>query len=112
MKRRRLAALVLLCALALAGMPVLPIAAQAPVPPGVAPAAPPPSGPLLLPILPTDSRVNDDAGTASHAGPKIAVGPKGNAYAIWMDFRNGDYDIYFTYRVPYRVFLPLTMRGN
>jgi hypothetical protein len=35
-------------------------------------------------------RVNDDAGPADHITPAIAVDPKGNAYAVWSDSRNGD----------------------
>jgi hypothetical protein len=45
--------------------------------------------------------VNDDAGTAYQAHPCIAVDPRGNAYAVWMDARNGganNWDIYSSYR--------------
>ena len=43
-------------------------------------------------------KVNDDAGTADHWIPSIAVDPSGNAYAVWNDMRNGNYEIYFSYR--------------
>jgi len=43
-------------------------------------------------------RVNDDAGVAAQVEPSIAVDVSGNAYAVWHDTRNGDYDIYFSYR--------------
>jgi hypothetical protein len=45
-----------------------------------------------------NARVNDDAGTADQNWPDIAVDPSGNGYAVWHDFRNGDADIYFSYR--------------
>ena len=43
-------------------------------------------------------QVNDDAGTADQWFPNIAVDPAGNAYAVWQDYRNGNWDIYFAYR--------------
>jgi hypothetical protein len=43
-------------------------------------------------------RVNDDAGTEMQGSPSIAVDPRGNAYAVWEDTRNGNWDIYFSYR--------------
>ena len=33
-----------------------------------------------------------------HYGPKVAVDDLGNAYALWMDNRNGNADIYFSYK--------------
>ncbi|HUW09116.1 MAG TPA: hypothetical protein VM537_05265, partial [Anaerolineae bacterium] len=42
--------------------------------------------------------VNDDAGTADQYWPSIAVDPNGNAYAVWLDFRGGGGDAYFSYR--------------
>ena len=46
----------------------------------------------------TNERVNDDVGVAEQWGPAIAVDSTGNAYAIWQDNRNGNYDVYFSYR--------------
>jgi hypothetical protein len=43
-------------------------------------------------------RVDDDAGTTTQIYPSIAVDPRGNAYAVWWDARNGNNDIYFSYR--------------
>jgi len=43
-------------------------------------------------------RVDDDAGTAGQYSPDIAVDSSRNAYAVWEDWRNGDSDIYFSYR--------------
>ena len=40
-------------------------------------------------------RVNDDTDSTSQGSPDIAVDALGNAYAVWVDFRNGDADIYF-----------------
>ncbi|MCX6028313.1 MAG: hypothetical protein NT169_03295 [Chloroflexi bacterium] len=40
-------------------------------------------------------RVNDDDG-ATQDSPSIAVDASGNAYAVWMDYRNSNYDIYFS----------------
>jgi len=42
-------------------------------------------------------RVDDDAGTAEQSFPSIAVDPRGNAYAVWQDFRP-EWGIYFSYR--------------
>ena len=48
----------------------------------------------------TNVRVSDDTGTDGQDRPCIAVDPEGDAYAVWMDFRNGisNPDIYFSYR--------------
>jgi hypothetical protein len=45
-------------------------------------------------------RVNDDAGAEFQEEPFVAVDARGNAYAVWHDYRNGDYDpdIYFSCR--------------
>jgi hypothetical protein len=45
-----------------------------------------------------DIKVNDEPGVVGQISPAIAVGSSGNAYAVWADSRNGDYDIYFSYR--------------
>lgn len=46
----------------------------------------------------TNIRVNDDATEAEQICPSIAVDLFGNAYAVWADKRNGDWDAYFAYR--------------
>ena len=46
----------------------------------------------------TNVTVNDNAGTTYEQGPSIAVDPDGNAYATWQSYRNGNNDIYFSYR--------------
>jgi len=43
-------------------------------------------------------RVDDAPGVTGTANPAIAVDSTGNAYAIWCDTRNGNQDIYFSYR--------------
>jgi len=43
-------------------------------------------------------KVNDDTGTTSYGWPSIAVDASGNAYVVWYDYPNGNYDIYFSYR--------------
>lgn len=43
-------------------------------------------------------KLNDDIGNTWQEYPSIAVDPAGNAYCVWQDKRNGDYDIYFSYR--------------
>jgi len=43
-------------------------------------------------------RVNDDSGTVNQEWPSVAVDARGNAYAVWQDERNGNLDIYFSYR--------------
>jgi len=46
----------------------------------------------------TDVKVNDDPGEAENKFPAIAVDSSGNAYAVWEDWRNGEGDVYFSYR--------------
>ena len=41
-------------------------------------------------------RVDVATGTTDVGSPCIAVDLLENAYAIWMDLRNGNYDIYFS----------------
>ena len=41
--------------------------------------------------------VNDDS-TSLRFGSSIAVDRNGNAFAVWADARNGNWDIYFSYR--------------
>ena len=43
-------------------------------------------------------KVNDDTGIARQHDPAIAVDARSNTYAVWQDNRNGNYDIYFSYR--------------
>lgn len=40
-------------------------------------------------------KVNDDTGTRYQSSPSLAVDASGTFYAVWQDFRNGNYDIYF-----------------
>jgi len=46
-----------------------------------------------------NGKVNDDVGSARQYRPSIAVDARGNAYAVWDDERNGNLDIYFSYRL-------------
>jgi hypothetical protein len=43
-------------------------------------------------------KVNNDVGTTAQLAPDIALDAAGNAYAVWHDARNGNNDIYFSYR--------------
>jgi len=43
-------------------------------------------------------RVNDDVSNRAQSYPAIAVDAAGNAYAVWQDYRDGDDNIYFSYR--------------
>jgi hypothetical protein len=45
-----------------------------------------------------NSKLNDDAGTEIQGHPAIALDPCGNTYAVWADRRNGNDDIYSSYR--------------
>jgi len=72
----------------------------------------------------TNIRVNDDTGTADHDQwlPDIAVDSWGNAYAVWQDWRNGDWfasfnsDTYFSYGLLWEptsfLYLPLIMKNH
>jgi hypothetical protein len=42
--------------------------------------------------------VNDDTGGFKQISPCIAVDSSGNAFALWVDYRNGNPDIYFAHR--------------
>jgi hypothetical protein len=58
-------------------------------------------------------RVNDDTGDASQKYPFAAADVHGNAYAVWEDDRNDNYDSYFSLYRPYeltRLFMPLAAR--
>jgi len=46
----------------------------------------------------TPTKVNDDPNPSYQLQPAITVDPHGNAYAIWKDKRNGNYDIFFSFR--------------
>ena len=47
-------------------------------------------------------RVSDDLGGSSDRYyPSIAVDSSGNAYSVWYDSREGNWDIYFSYPVSY-----------
>lgn len=46
----------------------------------------------------TNTKVNDDTGGADHYSPAIAVGSSGDAVAAWEDNRNGNSDIYSSFR--------------
>jgi len=43
-------------------------------------------------------RVDDAPGSTDAWNPSVALDSSGNAYAVWRDNRNGDWDIYFSYR--------------
>ncbi len=45
-----------------------------------------------------NTKVNHNAGTARRRSPSIAADANGNAYAVWADSRNGQDDIFFSYR--------------
>jgi len=44
------------------------------------------------------NRIRIDDGFISASSPSLAVDALGNAYSVWADYRNGDADIYFSYR--------------
>ncbi len=46
----------------------------------------------------TNIKVSDVTGVPAGAFPRIAIDSSGNAYAVWTDNRNGNMDIYFSYR--------------
>jgi hypothetical protein len=58
-----------------------------------------------------NQRVNDDVGVTNRYYPAIVLDARGNAYAVWSDERNGNPDIYFSYRrASFAVFLPIVLR--
>ena len=45
------------------------------------------------------TKINDDvSGAAEQEEPDLIADAQGNAYALWRDYRNGNWDIYFAYR--------------
>jgi len=46
-----------------------------------------------------DVSVNDAGETVNQSAPTLAVNAQGDAYAAWVDNRNGNDDIYFAYRL-------------
>jgi hypothetical protein len=48
----------------------------------------------------TNERVNNDLGTTQQDRPDITLDGAGNAYFVWLDQRNGNFDINFSYRPP------------
>ncbi len=45
-----------------------------------------------------NEKIDNDSGGATQTQPKIAVDRQENIYALWADYRNGNADIYFSYR--------------
>ncbi len=45
-----------------------------------------------------NEKVNDDTVNASQSYPSIAVAGEGNVYCVWEDWRNGQAEVYFSYR--------------
>jgi hypothetical protein len=43
-------------------------------------------------------RINDDTGSEFQLDPALTVDAVGNAHAAWTDHRNGNYDIFYSYR--------------
>lgn len=59
-----------------------------------------------------NQRVNDDTGMTNRYYPAIVLGARGSAYAVWSDERNGNPDIYFSYRrASFAVFLPIVLQN-
>jgi len=61
----------------------------------------------------TNEQVNDDTGAARQYYPALALDASANAYAVWSDERDGEPDIYFSYRasVEHRLFLPILVKS-
>lgn len=45
-------------------------------------------------------QINDDTGSARQFAPAIAAGPDGSVYAVWVDQRYDNPDIFFSFRPP------------
>jgi len=92
MKRRYLVAIILLVLPLGAGLYVVVRSSEQPA------RAAPPSRSLFDAPWSANVRVNDDTGQAAQYYPSISIDASGNAYAVWDDDRNGNWDIYFSYR--------------
>lgn len=44
------------------------------------------------------TRIDDDSGSADQNSPHLAIDKSGNLSAVWEDSRNGNWDIYYSYR--------------
>lgn len=48
----------------------------------------------------SNQKVNDDSGTANQRLVDLTMDSNGYGYLVWMDYRNGNWDIYFTRAPP------------
>ena len=60
-----------------------------------------------------DVKVNDDTGNAKQSGPSLALGKENLPYAVWMDERGGDVDIFFSRGVELsrQIYCPVVLRS-